>query len=173
MLADIALGLLCLGVFVLAVTFLQHVFLAVPFIPTPHRTVEAMLDAAELRGHETVYDLGAGDARLLIAAKRRHPGVTAKGCELVWLVWFLARVRIALAGVDVRLTRGGVDRADVRDADVVFLYLFPSMMARLAAKFDRELRPGTLVVSHAFQCPGKEPLRTVVCEGRRIHVYRW
>lgn len=173
MLADILLVALCLFVFALGVTLVQHLFLTVPFIPTPARTVEAMIDAAELRGRETVCDLGAGDGRFLLAVKKRFPEATAYGCELVWAVWLLGTLRIALAGTPVRLMRGSVYHADVSHADVVFLYLFPSMMQRLGEKFDRELRPGTRVISHAFRFPGREPERVVERDGKKIIVYRW
>lgn len=173
LLVDGALLLLCLGVALIGVTLIQHLFLTVPFIPTPAATVEAMLDAADLRGAETVYDLGAGDARLLIAAKRRHPGITAKGCECVWAVWLLGNLRVWRSGQRVTLLRRSVYGMDVRDADVVFLYLFPSMMGRLAAKFDRELRPGTRVVSHAFRFPGREDGRRIDAGGKTLWAYSW
>lgn len=173
MASDIALLVLCLAVAALAVTLVQHLFLTVPFIPTPARTVDAMIEAAQLRGTETVCDLGAGDARLLIAAKRRYPDCTAFGCELVWAVWLLGKLRIALAGQRIRLARTSVYAMDVREADVVFLYLFPSMMQKLADKFDRELRPGTTVISHAFRFPGREPRRIIEHGGKKILVYGW
>ncbi len=173
MLANIVLGLLCVFVAVLAVTLLQHLFLTVPFIPTPQAVVHAMVDAAALQGHETVYDLGAGDARLLITAKRRYPGIRARGCELVWLVWVLGKLRIAFAGQAVTLTRESVYAMDVADADVVFLYLFPSMMGKLAERFDRRLRPGTVVLSHAFRFPGRTEERVVLVGAKKLYIYRW
>lgn len=173
MLIDLGLFLLCILVAIIAVTFIQHVFLTVPFIPTPQHVVDAMIDAAQLKGNETVYDLGAGDARLLITAKRKHPGITAKGCELVWVVWIIGLFRIWRSKLPIRLTRENVYRIDVSDADVIFLYLFPSMMEKLGKRFDHMLKPGTLIISHAFQLPGREPERTVEIDGKKVRLYRW
>lgn len=173
MLIDLALVLLCVAVAVLAVTFLQHVFLTVPYIPTPKHVVDAMLDAADLKGTETIYDLGAGDARILIEAKRKFSGVTAKGCELIWVVWLLGKLRIWRSGLPVHLTRESVYAIDVSDADVIFLYLFPSMMTALAKRFSGMVKPGTLIVSHAFRFGGREPIKTIIAAGKKVHVYRW
>lgn len=170
---DLALALLVVFVAVLAVTLIQHLFLTVPFIPTPQPVVEAMITAADIRGNETVYDLGAGDARLLIAAKKKYPGITAKGCELVWVVWLLARLRIWNAGENVALSRESLFTVDVSDADVVFLYLFPSMMHKLEARFDRMLKPGTRVVSHGFRFSARTPKKTLQVGKKHVFVYEW
>lgn len=67
----------------------------------------------------------------------------------------------------VHLKLGNAFRADVRTADVLFLYMIPSCMGKFAAKFDRELRPGTLVVSHTFRFPDRHPV-----EERRVPLWR-
>lgn len=173
MLINILLLLFCAFVAVLAWTLIQHLFLTVPFIPTPQQTVEKMIDAAHLKGDETVYDLGAGDARVLLTAKEKYPGITAKGCELVWVVWCLGKFRIWMSDLDIGFSRKSVYRIDVSDADVIFLYLFPSMMGKLASRFDRMLKPGTTVVSHAFKFPGKEEEKLIRYGDQKIYVYRW
>ena len=132
-----------------------------------------MIDLANLEGTEVVWDLGAGDSRFLIEVKRRCPTVTARGCEIVPTIWLLGKFCIWWSGSEVDLKLGSVEHADVADADVIFLYLIPVLMKRLERKFDRELKPGTQVFSHAFQFPGKEPARIEEVMGKKIYVYRW
>jgi hypothetical protein len=118
-----------------------------PFVPTPQIAVEAMLDAAELRPGETLVDLGAGDGRIIEAALRRG-ALSAIGYELD------AERYAALVdrGLDVR----HVDamEAEIRDADVITVYLLTESNERLRTKFERECRPGARIVSYMFDMPG-------------------
>lgn len=136
-----------------------------------------MVREAHLQGNETVYDLGAGDARLLITAKRHHPGITAKGYEMIPTVWLFGLLRIWLSRKKVALHWKDALKADVSDADCIFLYLIPSLMGKLKIKFDKELRPGTKVLSYAFYFSGKDPVRTVpvpwLTGERKLWVYEW
>lgn len=174
---DLVLGIALLLTLGVVVTGGMHLALGAPYVPTPPHIVQAMLHLVEWRGEETVYDLGAGDGRFLLAAKERYPGIRAIGCEAVPTVWALARVRMLLQGSDIRMRLCRMQRMDVRDADVVFLYLFPGLMQELEAKFDRELRPGTIVIAHTFGFADRVPVRTVRVPrlGGEVDVflYRW
>lgn len=174
---DFVLGIALLITLGVVMTFGMHLALGVPYVPTPPHIVQAMLDLIEWRGEETVYDLGAGDGRFLLAAKDRCPGIRAIGCEAVPTVWALARVRIFLRGGGIRMRLCRMQRIDVRDADIVLLYLFPGLMQELAAKFDRELRPGTIVIAHTFGFADRVPERTLRVPrlGGEVDVflYRW
>lgn len=136
-----------------------------------------MVRLAELKGTETVYDLGAGDGRILIAAKRMHPGIRAVGIEYVPSVWLLGKLRIWFSRTKVTLLRGNALAHSVEDAQCIFLYLFPTIMEELGKKFDRELKPGTKVISSVFRFPEREPVAerkaTVLGAERLLRLYRW
>lgn len=80
-----------------------------------------MVDFADLKGKETVYDLGAGDARLLIATKEKHPKTTAKGFELSPPVYFLGLFRIWQSKQKVQYCMKNFFHQDVSDADCIFV----------------------------------------------------
>jgi len=149
----------------------------VPFVPTPKRTVQAMLDEAKLKDGDTIYDLGAGDARMLIQAKRICPGIRAIGYEIVPFVWLLGRLRIWFSRVDVDLRWGNAIKKDVSDADCIVLYLITELMPKFEAKFNKELKPGVRVISHSFSFPGHEPVKKLLVPGwlgkERVLVYEW
>jgi precorrin-6B methylase 2 len=177
MLANIAvfgLALLTIGIFVMLTT---HLWVSVPYLPTPRKVVERMVVLAKLKPGDCVYDLGAGDGRLLVAAKRHAPEARAIGYELAPMVWLLGKFRIARSGQAVDLRFGDARKADLRDADCIFLYLLPDLMKELQAKFAQELRPGTRVVSYVFRFPDRTPEKTekVPWLGgeRTVLVYRW
>jgi len=174
---DIVLGLIILLILAIVITAVCALWSRVPYVPTSKKIARTMIHEAALRKGEVVYDLGAGDGRLLIGAKRAEPTITAKGYELVPVVWLFAKMWILLSRVDVDIRWGNALSKDVRDADCIFLYLIPSVMKKLGQKFDRELRPGTRVISHAFTFPGKTPVREVVIQKpygeTKLYIYKW
>ena len=155
----------------------MHVALGVPYVPTPRFIAEEMIRVAQVRDGETVMDLGAGDGRVLIAAKKMYPGIRAIGCEFVPAIWLFGLLYIWWSRTDVRLRLGSAQAQDIHDADVVLLYLMPALIASLSPKFDRELKPGARVVSRAFRIPGRqETSRHVLQVGKKnvtLYLYRW
>ena len=122
------------------------------FHPSARVRVRTALDHVPMKAGDLLVDIGCGDGRVLREAKRRY-GVRALGFEVNPLAYVLARLgAIGMEGIEVRLTNFW--NVDIGDADVVFCYLFPDVMARLARKLLRELRPGTLVISCNFPLPG-------------------
>ncbi len=160
------------------VTGIYHMFiLRVPYVPTPEKLATEMVRLAGLGAADTVYDLGAGDGRILLAAKRAQPGIRAVAVELAPTVWLLGLARTWLARQRIEWRMRSVLSVDLRDADVVFVYLLPSLMAKLKTKFDAELRKGTRVVSHAFRFRDLTPSQEVTVPwGRRsktLLLYEW
>ena len=157
-LIDIPIIFLILLIFGIGLTGVYHLFLVVPFIPTPKKVGETMIAFSGLKNGETFYDLGAGDGRLLIAAKRQLPRIRAVGYEVVPTIWLFGKLRIWLSKMKVEFYRRNYLKADLSDADCIFVYLMTDAMKVLQAKFDRELKPGTVVVSYAFKFPSREPV---------------
>ena len=149
----------------------------VPFVPTTGSIAQTMIHEAQLRPGDKVYDLGAGDGRLLILAQREEPTVIAVGFEIVPVVWLFAQVRILLSRSSARVYLKNAFRQDLRDADCILLYLIPAVLKTLAPKLDRELKPGARVISHAFSLPGRLPTREVIVPRRfgksKVYVYEW
>ena len=156
-------------------TGLSHLFFTVPFVPTTAPVIEVMLDMAKLRDGDVVYDLGAGDGCVLIAAKKLCPGIVARGCEIVPTVWAWGKLKIWWSGEEVDLRLKNALKEDVSDADVVLLYITPPLMAKLEPRFKRQLKPGTVVLSHAFRFPGRPHTddRVVQTWKGPVRVYRY
>lgn len=174
MLIDALFIVILLVVLAFAATFIWHLFiLRVPYIPTSHAVAGAMIDLAGLKGDETVFDLGAGDGRVLIEAKRRYPKIRAIAVEYVPTIWLLGKITIALSRQAVTLKLGDALKTDVSKADAIFLYVTPVLMAPLAEKFKKELRDGVIIVSNSFSLPGVQPQKTVQAAGKTIHRYMW
>jgi precorrin-6B methylase 2 len=144
----------------------------VVFVPTPPAVVAAMLDLAEVTDKDTVYDLGSGDGRIVIAAAKR--GAKAVGYEVRPELLAQGRESIVKEGVKDRaeIREGDLFEADLSPASVVTLYLLPSLNLKLMPKLQKELKPGSRIVSHAFDMGTWKPDATREVEGRTIYLWR-
>jgi len=131
------------------------------FFPTPEEVVEKMLELADVKEGDVLYDLGCGDGRVLIkAAKERK--VRGVGIEIKAEVAEEAKKRVAKEGLEglVKIVHGDIFQEDVSEATVVYLYLTTELNAQLRPKLERELKRGTRVVSHQFEIPGWSAVKT-------------
>jgi ubiquinone/menaquinone biosynthesis C-methylase UbiE len=123
----------------------------VPFVPTRQDVVEAMLKMAGVKAGDVVYDLGCGDGRIVITAAQKF-GARGVGIDINPTRISEARYNAARAGVEkqVEFRVGDLFEADIAAATVVTLYLLPEVNLRLKPKLQRDLKPGTRIVSHDF-----------------------
>jgi SAM-dependent methyltransferase len=122
-----------------------------PWVPTRRAIVHEMLAMAQVGPGDIVYDLGSGDGRVLIAAARQF-GARAVGIEIDPLRYLWTQGAIAVLGLRgrVQVRYGDFFQQDLRPADVVTCYLVQRTNDRLMRKLERELRPGTRVVSNTY-----------------------
>jgi SAM-dependent methyltransferase len=143
------------------------------YVPTPQPVVEAMLELAQVKATDVVYDLGSGDGRIVITAAKKY-GARGVGVEMDPALVKKARANAAAAGVSarVRFVTQDLFVTDLRPASVVTLYLLQSINERLRPKLVRELKPGTRVVSHVFNMgPEWPPERTETIDRSRIFLW--
>ena len=171
---DFLLVLAVLLTVVLVVSLFMQLRMPIQYVPTPDIVVRAMIENANLCPGQTVYDLGAGDGRVLVAAKRACPDIHAIAVEYVPTVYLFGRLISKLRGADIEWRWGAMQKQDLRDADVIFVYLCNDLMQQLEQKFASEFTLGTRVISHAFQLPHVKPIDVVeVKRGKRLYVYEW
>jgi len=145
----------------------------VVYVPTPQPVVDAMLKMANVTGQDIVYDLGCGDGRIPITAAQRF-GAKGVGIDIDPVRIAEANENAKAAGVTDKVTFLNQDlfTSNFSEATVVTLYLLPSLNVKLMPKLQAELKPGTRIVSHAFDM-GSEwpPEKTEQVEGKTI--YYW
>jgi SAM-dependent methyltransferase len=140
------------------------------WVPTPESLVERMLDMSGVTARDYVIDLGSGDGRTVIAAAKR--GARALGIEYNADMVALAKRNAQKAGVGdrARFIQGDIFKTDFSEADVLTLYLLPSLNLKLRPTI-LGMRPGTRVVSHAFSMDDWEPDQTESVEGRTAYMW--
>lgn len=174
--AVVVLGGLLAGLPLLAQERIQPDRLA-PFVPTPEPVVEKMLEAADLKPGETLYDLGCGDGRILFVAAKQFKA-KAVGVELSPKLARMAAKRVKELGLEDQVTiiEGNMLEVDVSAADVVTLYLMRLANEKLKPNLLKFLRPGARVVSHDYEIMGWKPSRVEKVEVHQrphmIYVYR-
>ena len=122
-----------------------------PYIPTPQEVVNRMLELAEVKTTDIVYDLGSGDGRIPITAAKRY-GARGVGIDFDPQRIAESNANARREGVTdrVEFILGDALQADVSEATVVTLYLLSSSNIKLRPILTRQLSPGTRIVSHAF-----------------------
>jgi precorrin-6B methylase 2 len=121
------------------------------YVPTPQSVVDAMLNMAQVTARDVVFDLGSGDGRIPITAAQRY-GARGVGIEIDSNVLRQAYDNLARSGVADRVVfrQDDLFTADISEATVVTLFLLEGLNLKLLPRLQRELRPGTRVVSHHF-----------------------
>ena len=151
----------------LPLPFLISLFVAcaqardVPYVPTPEKVVERMLEVAKVGPNDVVYDLGSGDGRIVIAAAKNH-GARGVGIDIDPQRVREARDNASRAGVAnrVEFREGNLFDANISEATVVTIYLLSGINMKLRPKLLAELKPGTRIVSHAFDMGDWKPEAT-------------
>jgi len=133
----------------------------VVFVPTPQNVVDKMLELAEVKKDDLVYDLGCGDGRIVVTAAKKF------GCRAVGYDISPKRVKESLENVKknnvgalVRIEQRDIFTLDLSKANVVTLYLLPSLNVKLIPQLER-LKPGSRIVSHDFDMKGVKPDKVV------------
>ena len=129
-----------------------------PFVHTPVEVARKMIQLADLKLGQKLFDLGAGDGRLVIMAAK-ETGASSIGVEMEEDLVERARSEIKRLSLEDRVSMIHDDffKVDLSGADVVILYLSPSGNERLQPKLEQELKKGTRVISHAFEVGNWKP----------------
>jgi precorrin-6B methylase 2 len=143
------------------------------FVPTPQEVVDAMLKMAKVGPNDVVFDLGSGDGRIPITAVKTFNAKSATGIDIDPQRIREANENLKTAGVGdrVRFLNQDLFTTDISSASVVTLYLLPSLNLKVLPKLNKELKPGTRVVSHAFDMGDIKPEQTANINGRTIYMW--
>ncbi|MDX3906634.1 MAG: class I SAM-dependent methyltransferase [Pigmentiphaga sp.] len=141
------------------------------FVPTPQPVVDAMLEVAKVGPNDILYDLGSGDGRIPVTAAKRF-GIRAVGVDIDprRIEEANANARREQVTDKVRFIQGDLFEVDLSPATVITLYLLPSLNLKLRPKL-LALKPGTRIVSHAFDMGDWEPQERLTVDHKQIYFW--
>jgi ribosomal protein L11 methylase PrmA len=142
------------------------------YVPTPQELVEDMLRLADVRKGDVLYDLGSGDGRIAITAAKKY-GVRAVGIDIdpERVLESLENARKAGVTKLVEFRNEDLFKSDFHEATVVTLYLLPDLNLKLRPRLLAELKPGTRIVSHAFDMGDWKPDKKLESNGRVVYFW--
>lgn len=142
-------------------------------MPSTRKAKAAMLSLIPLNQTGTLYELGAGWGTLLIPLGKRYICATIIGFETSAIPFWVGRIRLWIHQFPhVFVKRMDFFEIDLSEASIVVCYLYPEAMRRLKLKMEKELKPGTLVISNTFAIPGWTPLKTLnINDLYSTHIY--
>jgi trans-aconitate methyltransferase len=145
----------------------------VPFVPTGQKVVEKMLELAEVKKGDVLYDLGSGDGRIVITAAQKY-GVKAVGFEIDPELIKQSRERIRKEKLEklAEIREQDILTVDLSPATVITMYLLPEVNLKLRPKIRSQLKPGSRIVSHDFDMDDWQPEKTVNLDNDTIYLWR-
>lgn len=145
----------------------------VPFVRSTPAVIDRMLELARVKPGDVLYDIGSGDGAIIIQAAKRY-GVKGIGIEIDADLVKKARDNAFREKVEhlVEFRAQDAFTVDVSPAAVVTLYMLPEFNAKLRPILDRQLKPGTRVVSHDFEIPGWVPDKVESVKGDFLHDHK-
>jgi predicted RNA methylase len=135
------------------------------FVPTPQEVVDKMLEVAQVKKGDVLYDLGCGDGRIVVTAAKKF-GIRAIGFDVDPQRIKEARENVERNGVGnlVTIRQADIFEQDLRGASVVTLYLLPELNVRLMPQL-KQLKEGSRIVSHDFDMRGAKPKKVINVKG--------
>lgn len=149
----------------------------VPYVPTPQDVVDRMLEMAQVKKGDVVYDLGSGDGRIVITAAKKY-GVKAIGFEINPERVKLSRANVRKEGLEklAEIRDQDIRTVDLSPASVLTMYLLPEVNLMIRPNIWKQMKPGSRVVSHDFDMGDWKPAKEVHIKdnsGWEHTVYLW
>lgn len=150
-----------------------------PFVSVPKEIIDEIIVNLELESNSHLFDLGCGNAKLLVEASKRYPNILATGVEIGFLPYFIAKIK-TFKYRNIKIIRENIFKTDLNKATHIFLYLYPSVINKLLPQIRLQCRPGTTIVSCDFQfkeiIPSKvEDLSDInpsFPRGKKLYIYK-
>ena len=125
-----------------------------PYVPTKKKLALEILKEVKFEKNGLFVELGSGDGRIIRTAIKNYPirgiAVDVNGLLIVWSK-ILKFLDPRLRGDDkLSFVKANILNFDLKNADYIYLFLFPDLIAKLVPKFDKELKKGTIIISHGF-----------------------
>ena len=166
--------LILIAIIVIFGSALYASFRASPWLPVFKKDIERILKLAEIKQGEVVIDLGSGDGRIVMAMANGSPAKMVVGYEVSLIPYLWSKIRIwFFRSPQAEIRFGDFLRRDLSCASIIFCFLTPMAMKKLAPKFRAELKLGTRIISYSFSLADWTPVATDKPTPTSIPIYKY
>ncbi len=147
-----------------------------PFVPVPFVAEDEIIKNLKLESGNVLYDLGCGDARILLKAVKEYPEIKAVGVEMALFPYFLAKLNTRKYK-NIEIRRENIFTTDISDATHFFLYLFPGVPDKLLSRIKEKCQNNTRIVSCEFNSLIYKPAEVISIpdtgqkRGKKLFIY--
>jgi len=144
-----------------------------PFVPTTKKAALKILKHSGIKKGDIVYDIGAGDGRLIHYAERDY-GAKATGFEINPFIYYLAKLKQLLFGWKGTMVRGNLFNQNLSDANAIVCYMTPRTLEKFQEHFVKKLKKGTKIISYTFRVGTLRPFK-IIPKGKgtsKVWVYK-
>jgi len=153
------------------ISFAYAFFRSIGWIPMWSKDIANVMKLADIKPGENFCDLGCGDGKVALAAAKH--GAKAVGYELALLMYIIAKVRSWFSAGDVQIKFRDFWLVDLSDMDIVFFFLIPRIFPKMKEKLERELKPGSRVITYIWPMKGWKVEKVIKRDkGPAIHLYK-
>jgi hypothetical protein len=127
-------------------------------VPTSRKVKNLLLENLPDISTGSIFELGSGWGTLAFPVAGKFPLVPVNAYEISPVPWFYSRIRkLIISRKNLTLYRKNFHNISLKDASLIICYLHPGGMKRLKRKFEKELKPGAVIMCNTFQIDGWEP----------------
>jgi len=144
-----------------------------PYVPTTKKAAQKILKHSDIKKGNIVYDIGAGDGRLIHYAEKYY-GAKATGFEINPFIYYLARLKQILLGWKGKMIRGNLFNQNLSNANAIVCYMTPKTLEKFQDHFIKKLKKGTKIISYAFRVGTLKPFK-IIPKGKgtsRVWIYK-
>lgn len=164
----VILAIISFGLLFWQASNIVSVIFGSPYVMADKKIICQALKLTGLKKDEIFYDLGCGNGDVLIEAAKI--GAEARGYEISPLFYLWARLRTAKYS-NIKIDYQNIFKADLAKADVIYCYLWPKMLEKLASKFKGELKTGSRIVSVGFPIKALKNGTEYHINSRKVFIY--
>ena len=157
----VVISLIFVGSSLLLVSEIWAIFTTqAPFIPSPKRLENEIIETLKLPDGSVFYDLGCGNAKMLRKASDRYPGIKCVGIEMSFIPYFLSKF-LSRNYPNIHIKMEDILSTDISDATHIYLYLLPKILNKTYFKIKNSCQSETMIFSCDFKFEDCEPIQSV------------
>lgn len=152
------------------ISTLISIFGGVQYVYSGNKIIYESLGIAKIKKSDIFYELGSGFGNGLIIASREF-GVKSIGIEISPFHYLVSKLK-TFTDKNIKIIFSDTRKVNLKNADIIFCYLFPKLLNNLSDKFLSELKLGTIIISNSFKIDKLKPylIKEIAC--KQVYFYR-